>query len=130
MKLWMIKFTHGVEVGARLAYLGHFRRTQKLEVLRISEDEYNHQLLLKHILKELGTKPSFFIDLGFSIVGNIIKYLCLISPEVLLNKVATILEKFAVFSYDRLAIEFPQYADTFHDMEALEQEHVEYFQCR
>lgn len=31
MNHFMLKFNHGVEIGARLAYIGHFKRTGEAE---------------------------------------------------------------------------------------------------
>jgi rubrerythrin len=127
MKLFMLKFTHGVEVGAEMAYLGHYERTKDLNVLNIAVDESKHQKEIKRILKSYNTKPNYLIDFMFCTIGIIVGVLCLISPVFLLNKVATILEKFAVFSYTELAKKFPEYKDLLNEMEDTEQAHIDYF---
>jgi rubrerythrin len=127
MKLWMLKFTHGVEVGAHLAYVGHYARTNDRKVESIAKDELHHQALLKKILKSYNSEPDALIDFIFYLIGSTVRYLCYISPEFMLNKVAMLLELFAVFSYDKLAQEFPDFEELLKSMEKTEQEHVDYF---
>lgn len=127
MKLLMLKFTYGVEVGAHLAYLGHYTRTKDLKVLSIAYDEDLHKKQIAIILRNHKTKPSLLINSVFFIIGNIVRYLCYISPKFLLNKVATTLELFAVFSYKELAKRFPDYKKVLEEMEETEQAHANYF---
>lgn len=129
MKLLKLKFIYGVEIGAHLAYLGHFKRTKNIDILRIAHDENLHKKQIKEILKTYNTEPNIFINFSFFIVGNIVRYLCLISPKKLLNKIARFLEIFAVFSYGSLAKDFPKYADVLLEMQKTEQDHAEYFKA-
>lgn len=123
----MLKFTHGVEVGAHQAYLGHYSRTGDINVKNIAADELEHQRLIKRILKTHRTSTSILFDAPFWVVGNLVAVMCLISPKFLLNRVASLLEKFAVFSYDKLADRFPAYRSNFLEMAEKELEHELYF---
>lgn len=125
----MLKFTHGVEIGAHLAYLGHYQRTRDINVFKIAYDEDLHKKQIKIILRTHKTKPNPIIDLMFYIVGSIVRYLCYISPVFLLNKVAMLLEMFAVFSYEGLANRFPDHRDTLLEMGETEKRHIEYFKA-
>lgn len=127
MRLWMLQFTHGVEIGAHLAYIGHYARTKDDNVRKIAEDELEHQRLLKEILGNYNSKTNKFIDFVFYMIGNMVRYLCYISPKFMLDRVAMLLELFAVFSYNKLAQEFPDFELTLNKMGEIEQKHVEYF---
>lgn len=123
----IIKFTHGVEVGARLAYLGHYNRTKDENVRKIANDELEHQARLLEILYHYKTQPSELIDTFFFIVGSTIRFLCNYSPLFLLNKVASIMEIFAIVNYDYLATIYPEFSESFLEMEEKELEHKYYF---
>ena len=68
----MIKFNYGVELGAYLAYLGHYNRTGNIDVLFIAWDEHEHRKKLGEILDSLEERPSKLIDFGFptGVSGN------------------------------------------------------------
>ena len=123
----MVKFTHGVEIGAYQAYIGHYARTNDPKVSDISGDEYGHQLILRAFLKEHGEKRSYLFDIPFFIIGFTVRLLCQISPVFMLNKVATLLEYFAVFSYEKLSHKYPAYKQMFLSMAETENEHKVYF---
>ena len=123
----MLKFTYGVEIGAHLAYLGHYGRTKDLNISNISKEEKQHQEIIVTILREHGTTTNFFINSIFWIIGTIIRYLCYISPVFLLNRVATALEIFAVYSYKDLSIKFPKNKALLLEMGRTEEEHIKYF---
>jgi rubrerythrin len=127
MKHFLLKFNHGVEIGAYLAYVGHASRTKSSKVWSISRDELYHREGLKFILDELGEKPSPWIDRSFTLIGKTIKWLCRFSPLWSLDLIARSMELFAIFNYNKLAIKYPQYAETFEDMAKSEQDHEEYF---
>ena len=127
MRLWMLKFTYGVEIGAHLAYLGHYGRTKDLNISNIAKEEKQHQEIIKIILREHGTTTNFFINSVFWIVGTIIRYLCYVSPVFLLNRVATALEIFAVYSYKDLSVKFPKNKALLLEMGKTEEEHIKYF---
>ncbi len=125
--IWMLKFNHGVEIGAHLAYLGHYGRTGNKNIQQIAQDEVEHRQNLKTILASYKHTSSRAIDTVFWIIGNIIRYLCYILPEFMLNKVAQCLEIFAVFSYDRLSVQLPEWGYVLSEMADKEKEHEEYF---
>jgi hypothetical protein len=127
MKHVLLQFNYGVEIGARLAYLGHFRATGDINVLDIAEDEFHHRCQLRAILAGYGKKPSRLINSCFYLIGKIVQVLCPFTPEFLLNYVATCLEIFAIFSYTRLAKVFPEHAVTLNEMAATEERHRQYF---
>lgn len=127
MKHFYIKFNHGVEIGARLAYVGHHQRTKDKKILAIANDELTHQTVLAMILKRYNDSPSRIIDSFFYLVGSSISFLCQISPKPLLNFVAASMEVFAIFSYTYLAKKYPEYNTTFTKMALKELDHKKYF---
>lgn len=127
MKFILLKFNHGVEIGARLAYLGHYKRTNDINIKKIADDELEHRTVIKTVLNKYNKDSSLLIDGIFYIIGNIIKYTCLVSPLSLLNFVARILERFAVFNYKKISKLFPEETELFLDMAKVELEHDIYF---
>jgi rubrerythrin len=123
----MLQFTHGVEIGAHQAYLGHFARTNDLKVKEIADDEMLHQKQIRCILAKHGATTKLIFDVPFLLVGKTVSLFCKISPLFMLNLVANMLEKFAVFSYDVLANRFPEDRVALLEMAAKELEHEEYF---
>ncbi len=127
MKHFYLKFNHGVEIGARLAYLGHYRRTGDKRVEEIADEEMRHMITLHEILEFYGEESSQAIDLFFLIVGTAIRVMCLISPRFLLNFVASSMETFAIFSYGYLSIVYPDFEYIFREMATAEYKHEKYF---
>lgn len=127
MKHFLIKFNHGVEIGAFYAYLGHYKRTKDLQLLNIINDERVHKETLKLILETENDYPSVFIDVPFYLVGNVIGFLCKVAPVSWLDFIASTMEIFAVFSYNKLAIKYPKYKDIFTMMSQVEDKHKLYF---
>lgn len=127
MKHFLLKFNHGVEIGANLAYLGHYRRTLDQKVLDIAQDEVEHMKILENILSSYGEKNSAIIDCLFSIVGYSIYWACQISPKFALNFVASSMEIFAIGNYGYLSIVYPDLSATFQEMAKKEFEHRKYF---
>ncbi len=127
MKHFLLKFNHGVEIGAMLAYIGHYFRTEDERVWEIAMEEVRHPKTLEHILKEYDQKPSKLIDKSFGLVGTVIKYLCKICPIWSLDLVARSMELFAVFNYRRLEKIYPKHANTFWAMALAEEQHGKYF---
>lgn len=127
MKHFGLKFTYGVEIGAHLAYLGHYRRTKDFEVLKIAIDESYHKALLNVMLESLGEKPNGLINGIFQVIGTIVRAACLWSPRFLLNLVARSLEVFAVFSYQTLAKRYPDFSKELLEMAETEARHERYF---
>lgn len=123
----MLKFNHGVEIGARLAYVGHYFRTGDKQVLEIAKEEMSHQNYIQAVLNEYGQRPSILIDLSFILIGTFISLMCRISPIFMLNWVAKTMEVFAVFSYTKLARKYPAFDTVFLEMAKAELRHEEYF---
>lgn len=127
MKHFYLKFTHGVEIGAKLAYFGHYERTKDRNVLDIAYKEEEHRNAVETMLRHYGEEPSRVIDQVFGAIGNTIGLLCLISPRFMLNFVASSMETFAVFSYGYLAVIYPDFRENLTQMALEEQKHEQYF---
>lgn len=127
MKHFSLKFNHGVEIGAELAYRGHYKRVGKARIAEIIEDEIHHRQNLANFLKELGEETSPFIDKAFTVIGTIILNLCAICPLWSLDLVASSLEIFAVFNYRRLSEVYPEKKEMFLSMAECEDSHQRYF---
>lgn len=127
MKHFLLKFNHGVEIGARLAYIGHFERTGELGIYKIIEEEAEHRLFLKSLLAYHNELPSTVIDGIFTVVGNAIRVSCRVCPLWSLDLVARVMESFAVFNYTKLARVYLSFAPTFAMMAAAEDRHGRYF---
>lgn len=128
MKHFLIKFNHGVEIGAYMAYRGHYRRTKDNKVNMISHDELEHRATLKLILDFYKTKPNKIINSFFWIVGSLIYIACLVSPRFMLDYIAQVMEMFAIFNYGKLARMYPENEVMFNKMAKTETDHKEYFQ--
>lgn len=127
MNHFMLKFNHGVEIGARLAYLGHFKRTGESGIYTIIQEEAQHRETLETILRHHGETSSKVIDRIFTVVGSTIGYLCKFMPIFSLDYVARTMETFAVFNYGYLAVKYPMYRSHFIEMGEAENRHEEYF---
>lgn len=127
MKHFLLKFNHGVEIGANLAYIGHWQRTNDKKIYSICIDEVQHQLHLESILEDFDEVPSRVIDFIFRAIGHSIMFLCAFCPIWSLNLVARSMEIFAVYNYSKLAKKYPKYETLFLEMAKTEQEHKEYF---
>lgn len=129
MNHFLLKFNHGVEIGANLAYLGHYRRTLDPKVKEIAEDEVEHKLRLEFVMDQYGVKPSKLIDGSFLVIGTCIYWSCQISPKFALNFVARTMELFAIYNYSKLAYKYSRhgYGYLFREMADKEREHEEYF---
>jgi rubrerythrin len=127
MKHLLIKFNHGVEIGARLAYLGHYERTKDPLILKIADEEREHMIFLENILSMLGEKPTWLFDLPFTVVGKTVGWLCKFAPIFTLDFVARTMELFAIINYDYLARLYPDLEVHFSTMALVEEKHKEYF---
>jgi hypothetical protein len=127
MSYLRIQFNHGVEIGARLAYEGHFLRTGDERIKLIACEERGHQAELAAVLRGFGSKPTPFFDVPFTLIGNSVKFMCKWCPLWSLNLVARLLERFAVFSYNGLAVAYPEHCELFMHMSFTEAEHERYF---
>lgn len=123
----LLKFCYGVEIGAHLAYVGHYGATKDIQVRRIANEELRHMIEIKRVLNKYDQKPNLLFNAVFKAVGTSIKYLCYVSPDILLDYVAQIMEKFAIFSYSLMAELYPEHANIFLNMENNERIHELYF---
>jgi rubrerythrin len=127
MKHLFLKFTYAVEIGARLAYLGHYRATKDPKVLAIADEELLHREKVAKILACYGQKPLPAFNVAFTVIGTFIQYACHVSPLFMLNLVARSMEIFAVVSYNRLAEIYPFHEDELCAMADAEAKHAAYF---
>lgn len=127
MKHFWIKFNHGVEIGAYLAYVGHAKRTNDGRIWEISREELYHRAGLVNILEDFNESPCYLIDSVFRVVGTTIGFSCRFAPLWSLDLVARVMECFAIFNYNKLAIMYPKYAESFLFMSRTEKEHELYF---
>lgn len=127
MNHFMLKFNHGVEIGARLAYIGHYERTKESGIKHIIFEEEQHRDMLLRILHKYGERSNKHIDGFFTKVGSTIGSLCKFMPRWSLDYVARTMETFAIFNYGYLAVRYPLYQHTFLDMARSEARHEEYF---
>jgi rubrerythrin len=127
MKYFTLKFNYAVEIGARLAYLGHFKRTYDPAILKIADEEEDHRLVLESVLRFYGQKPSKILNKIFWAIGTTVGLACKIFPIWSLNLVARSMEVFAVFSYERLAKAHPKFDRLFSKMALAEKRHETYF---
>lgn len=123
----MLKLSFAIEIGAYLAYVGHFGVSKDPEVKRIAREELEHMVYLKRMLASYKSEPSPVMNFGFLLIGTTIKYTCYITPKFLLDFVASIMEKFNVYNYRYMATVFPQFSSTFTEMQESEEEHERYF---
>ncbi len=129
MKHYLLKFNAGVEIGAKLAYLGHWKRTNDPVILSIIFDEIDHRKTLEKILNEFDHKPSKVIDTFFFIVGACIYFACKFCPLWSLNFIARTMEAFAFFNYNKLARKYDYfwYHSKLKEMANKEDAHKKYF---
>lgn len=127
MKHFLLKFNHGVEIGAYNAYLGHFKRTGQAAIHKILQDELEHRQNLKTILAWYGEKPNQTIDTAFEFIGKLVAAFCVICPIWSLDLVARTMELFAVFNYRTLAKMYPYFSGHFIEMAETEERHNEFF---
>lgn len=127
MKHFLLKFNHGVEIGARLAYMGHFKRTGDRKIYEIALEEASHQMALFETIRYYDEYPSKVIDGFFTAVGTTIGKLCCVCPIWSLNFIARSMEMFAVVNYGYLAVLYPEFEYTFRMFARAEHEHEKYF---
>tara|TARA_R110000868_G_C10973188_1_gene771501 strand:- start:43477 stop:43890 length:414 start_codon:yes stop_codon:yes gene_type:complete len=129
-KQWFVlplQINHGIEIGAALAYSGHYKALKDPEVKKIALEELDHMRHLDVMLAYYDTRHCTVIDFTFLIIGIIVSKLCLIAPEFLLTKVALSLEIFAMWSYKKLADRYPDHYNILLHMHDTELKHKEYF---
>lgn len=123
----LLIFNYAVEIGARLAYLGHYKRLKDPNILKIADDEFEHKNEIEQILIYFNKKPSKIFNIFFTIIGTIIYYLCSISPKILLDFIAMSMEMFAIINYNQLAKLYPEFSANFYLISKTEESHKLYF---
>lgn len=127
VKHFLLKFNHGVEIGAYLAYVGHFKRTGELGIHKIIQDELDHRYKLRTVLQHHGETPNQIINFCFTVIGFSIQFLCKFMPIWSLDFVARIMELFAIVNYNNLKNMYPQYYPMWAEMANCEERHGHYF---
>lgn len=127
MNITILKFCFAVEIGAYLAYVGHYKASNDRKIKSIMRDELTHMVNIKRVLSSMGQKPTVIFNLPFLCIGHIIRVTCSITPKPLLDFVARIMEKFNVVSYDYMAKSFPEHKEIFLEMSQNELDHEIYF---
>lgn len=137
--IWLLKFSHGVEVGAWNAYKGHRESlTDKDEIETIAfiqEEELGHQINLEYFLEDLNSSISPTIDFIFKMVGKLMGFLCKVLGHRLPMRGAGMIETLGVINYRIVANEarkcgFERMAQVLDEMGATEIEHKKYFQAK
>lgn len=126
----LLRFNYAVEIGAYLAYKGHYKRTNDLSIRYIAREELKHRCLLRRILKDHKKQPFFLFNWIFKVIGSTIGMLCQISPVFLLDYVAEIMEMFAIVNYEKLIEIYPEYTLTFREIIRSEENHRKFFSRR
>src|SRR5262245_8650688 len=96
LRIFLLQFCYALEIGAYLAYTGHYDVTLDNEVKRIAKEELRHMVYLKWMLINEGTKPDPLLNVMFLLIGYTIKYLCHVFPVSMLDSVACSMEKLNV----------------------------------
>lgn len=135
--IWMLKISHGVEIGAINAYEGHAKsigdRIEKYEIKQIQREEVEHKKIIEFYLEKLGSKPSKLIDFTFYLIGNLMGLLCFVMGKRLPMYGAGLIETLGVMNYDIVAKEAQKLGRhsmvfSLRHMAQTELEHKQYFQ--
>ena len=127
MRFLWLKLAYAIEIGAYLAYVGHYAKSNDTKVLAIAKEELRHMVTIKIILNCYNKKPNHLFNLLFFCMGTLIRYSCGLFPKRLLDKVASLLEVLNVMNYNYMAKLFPVFRQDFISMEKAEVRHKEYF---
>lgn len=107
--IWLIKLSHGIEIGAYTAYSYHWRsldnKKERKEVRHIQWEEFEHRNQLKVFLTELNSKPNQIIDQTFKVIGNTMGFLCLLTGYSMPMLGAGLIEIMGVINYKLVAKE-------------------------
>lgn len=130
MNLLFLKFCYAVEIGAYLAYKGHYAKSKDPYIKTIMGNELSHMINVKTILASYSSKPLWIFNLFFLLLGHTIRLLCKVSPVSLLDYVAQVMEVFNVVNYKYLANKFPSYSCLLLRMSTNEKYHNVYFELK
>jgi rubrerythrin len=126
----LLKFNYAVEIGAYLAYRGHYKRTGDISIRHIAREELKHRYILRRILRDHNAKPFWLFNRIFKTIGSVIEQLCRISPLFLLDYVARSMELFAIVNYKYLLDIYPDYDASFRYIIKSEENHKRFFSRR
>lgn len=105
----MLRLAHAIEIGAYHAYEGHWRSIKPLEnvdrltVKLIQVDELEHREVLREMMRQTGTTPSWLLDSVMYVIGRMVSATCYLSPAFAKNYGASVMEVFAIAQYDTMA---------------------------
>lgn len=132
-----MKAAHAIEVGASLAYYGHYRSlpqdsSERLNVFLIMKDEIKHRKTLYCQLAEMGECTNPVLDGAFWLIGSSISLACHLMGRDLAMWGARIMEKLGTVCYLELSRTARDLGETalegmLVDMFAAEKRHEEYF---
>lgn len=134
--IWLLKLSHGIEIGAINAYLGHVESLKnesvQKEILMIASEEVRHKRQVAEFLEILNSAPSPLINRIFSIVGHCMGFLCHYTGYYIPMLGAGLIETMGVVNYEIVAKEaFKQNQNRIGtillEMAATELEHKNYF---
>lgn len=134
----MLRRAHAIEIGAYNAYEGHWRSIKPItceergKIKWIQIDELLHRETIERMLKELGGKPSFFLDSILWVIGKSISIACYVMPYRAAMWGAKIMESMGSEIYENLILQaifddHGQYVKEFMEMAQKEKEHEKYF---
>ncbi len=132
----LLQLAHSGELGASLAYNGHWRSVrdpiEQREIQRIEQEELGHRAEVRQMLDELGAQPERARELKMRLIGRTIALLCRIGGWFIPMYGAGRLESGNVGEYERAA-RLATRADHHHFVESLlvmaevEWDHERYF---
>lgn len=134
--IWLLKLSHGVEIGAIKAYQGHWNSViaikERAKIRAIQFEELRHKEDIEEFLRDLGSKSNDFIDLSFEVIGTIMGTLCYFTGRRLPNLAAGMIEIMGVVNYKIVAKEATNcrkhtMATALLEMAKTEEEHRKYF---
>jgi demethoxyubiquinone hydroxylase (CLK1/Coq7/Cat5 family) len=132
----MLQNAHAGEIAAYHAYEGHWKslkdHKERKEIRKIQEEEMEHIELIEEFLKDLNSKPLFFLDLIFSFIGRVLSVMCYFTGYRLPMYVAKKIEQIGVENYNKMALEAREHGHHamylfLCDMSEVEQQHEKYF---
>jgi rubrerythrin len=76
----LLQLAYSAEMGAALAYRGHWRSLPQGEeqnhIQQIEAEEWEHRRLIGEILHQLGSKPRRWLEVKFFVIGTFLRFLC------------------------------------------------------
>lgn len=132
----ILRYAHAGELGAAYAYRGHWRAVTAPDdvegIRRIEEEEWAHRKMVRHMLRELGARPFFPLEILLGAVGRTVGLLCHVTGWFLPMYFAGRLEFGNVDQYEDAAFHARRLGlkgmeKTLHAMTLTEREHELFF---